>query len=117
MPRQRKSHMLRVTGLPRELSDENLKTVLQEALNENFAEGEGSQINADITIVPSCYESDTQRVALLQFHGAAPQDLRDLDPLEDWQVEMDGNDLSFGYHFFGFTQLYTPEENKPVDAE
>jgi hypothetical protein len=36
-----------------------------EALNNNFADDERSHIKAEITIVPSCYESDTERGLLL----------------------------------------------------
>jgi hypothetical protein len=108
-----------VTGLSRELRDGELKTALQEALNDNFTDDERSQIKTEITIVPSCYESDTQRVALVQFRGEVPRFLHELrvDPLGDWQVEMGDNDINFDCHFFGFTQLYTLDENKPVDAE
>ena len=102
MANQRKSHVFRVSGLSRELPDENLKTALQEALNDNFVGDERSRITAAITIVPSCYESDTQRVALVQFRGGVPQFLRDLDPLGDWQVETGDDDINFNYHFFRF---------------
>ena len=111
--------MFRVTGLSRELPDENLKTALQGALSDNFTDDERSHIKAEITIVPSCYESDTQRVALVQFRGGVPQFLHELrvDPLGDWQVEMGDNDINFDCHFFGFTQLYAPDDNEPVIAE
>ncbi|KAJ5366060.1 hypothetical protein N7541_000001 [Penicillium brevicompactum] len=69
----KKSHVFRVTGLSRELLDEDLKTALHEALNNNFADDERSHIKAEITIVPSCYESDTERAALVQFRGGVPQ--------------------------------------------
>jgi hypothetical protein len=69
MTSQRKSHVFRVTGLSRERPDGDLETALLEAINTNFADNERSQIKSDITIVPSCYESDTQRVALVQFRG------------------------------------------------
>ncbi|CAG7933712.1 unnamed protein product [Penicillium olsonii] len=115
----KKSHVFRVTGLSRELLDEDLKTALHEALNNNFADDERSHIKAEITIVPSCYESDTERAALVQFRGGVPQFLRELrvDPLGDWQVEMGDNDINFDCHFFGFTQLYTSDEKEPVVAD
>ncbi|KAJ5712968.1 uncharacterized protein N7483_010149 [Penicillium malachiteum] len=113
----KKSHVFRVTGLSREQPDGDLETTLQEALNDNFAEDERSHIMAAITIVPSCYESDTQRVALVQFRGGVPEFLHDLNPLGDWQVEMGDDDINFDSHFFGFTQLSALEENKPVDAD
>lgn len=119
MASQRKSHVFRVTGLSRERPDEELETALQEALSDNFTEDERSQIKAEITIVPSCYDIDTQRVALVQFRGGMPDFLSELrvNPLGDWQVEMGDDDINFDCHFFGFTQLYTPDEKEPVVAE
>jgi hypothetical protein len=119
MASQKKSHVFRVTGLSRERLDEELKTALHEALNNNFADDERSHIKAEITIVPSCYESDTERAALVQFRGGVPQFLRELrvDPLGDWQVEMGDDDVNFDCHFFGFTQLYASDEKEPVVAE
>ncbi|KAJ5963046.1 hypothetical protein N7501_007987 [Penicillium viridicatum] len=115
----KRSHVFRVTGLSRKLLDEDLKTALHEALNNNFADDERSHIKAEIMIVPSCYESDTERAALVQFHGGVPQFLRELrvDPLGDWQIEMGDDDVNFDCHFFGFTQLYASDENQPVVAD
>jgi hypothetical protein len=119
MTSQRKSRVFRVTGLSREQPDGDLKTALQGVLDDNFTHDERSQVKAEITIVPSCYESDTQRVALVQFRGGLPQFLRELriNPLGDWQVEMGDDDINFDCHFFGFTQLYAPDENGPVATE
>jgi hypothetical protein len=125
MTSQKKSHVFRVTGLSRELPDGNLKTdgdlrtALQEALDDNFTDDERSQFKAEITIVPSCYESDKERVALMQFRGGVPLFLHELrvNPLENWQVEMGDDDINFDGHFFGFTQLYAPDDNEPVVAE
>jgi len=72
MASQRKSHVFRVTGLSKERPDRNLKTALQEVLDDSFTEDERSQIKTKITIVPSCYKNDTQRVALVQFRGGVP---------------------------------------------
>jgi hypothetical protein len=119
MASDRKSHVFRVTGLSRELPDGDLKATVQEALNDNFTNDERSQIKAEIAIVPSCYESDTQRVALVQFRGGLPQFLRELriNPLGDWQVEMGDDDINFDCLFFGFTQLYATDDKEPVVAE
>jgi len=119
MASQRKSHVFRVTGLSRALPDEELETALQKALNDNFNDDERSYIKAEITVLPSCYESDTQRVALVHFRGGVPEFLGELkvNPLRDWQVEMGDDDINFDCHFFGFTQLYAPDEQEPVIAE
>jgi hypothetical protein len=51
----------------------------------------------------------------VQFRGGVPQFLRELraNPLGDWQVEMGDDDINLDCHFFGFTQLYAPDDNKP----
>jgi hypothetical protein len=111
MTSQKKSHAFRVTGLSRELPDGNLKTdgdlrtTLEEALDDNFTDDEKSQIKDKITIVPSCYESNTERVALMQFRGGVPQFLYELrvKPLGNWQVELGDNNINFDCYFFGFT--------------
>ncbi|KAJ5745111.1 hypothetical protein N7520_010293 [Penicillium odoratum] len=119
MASQKKSHVFRVTGLLREMTDGDLTTTLQEAINDNSTDDEKSHIKVDVSIVPSCYESETQRVALVRFRGGVPQFLHELrvDPLGDWQVEMGDDDLNFDCHFFGFTQLYSPDEKEPVAAD
>ncbi|GAM34005.1 hypothetical protein TCE0_014r01313 [Talaromyces pinophilus] len=119
MASQRKSHVFRVTGLSRDKPDEDLQASLQNALNENFADEERSQSKTEITIVPSCYDSDQERVALVQFRGGVPQFLSELrlNPLGDWQVEIGDGEINFDCHFFGFTQLYSPDEREPVVAD
>ena len=119
MASQKKSYVFRVTGLSRERPDGDLETTLQETIDDNFADDETSHIKAEITIVPSCYESDTERAALVQFRGGVPQFLRELrvNPLGDWQIVMGDDDINFDCHFFGFTQLYASDKNEPVIAE
>ena len=70
-------------------------------------------------IVPSCYDCERERAALVDFRGGVPDFLSELvaNPLGDWQMEMDDTDINFDCHFFGFTQLYTPAPGKPVTAE
>ena len=116
---QKKSHVFRVMGLSRDLPDEDLQTSLQRALNDNIIDEERSQIKTEITIVPSCYDPDGERAALVLFRGGVPQFLSELtlNPLGDWQVEMEDSDISFDCHFFGFTQLYSPGGKEPVVAE
>jgi hypothetical protein len=108
-----------VTDLSRDVPDEDLQASLQEALHDSFTDEERSQIKTEITIVPSCYDPDRERAALVQFRGGVPQFLSELtlNRLGDWQVEMEDGDISFDCHFFGFTQLYSPDGKEPVVAE
>lgn len=58
-------------------------------------------------------------MALVRFRGGWPRFLTELttNPLGDWQIEMGDEDINFDSHFFGFTQLYAPDEKQPVIAE
>jgi hypothetical protein len=110
-----KGPVFRVTGLPASQPDDELTALLKAAIDENLAEEEQSKPAASIAIVPSCYRHD-EKVALVEFHGGAPAFLSELtdNPLGDWQVEMGDTDISFDQHFFGFTQLYTPNASSPT---
>lgn len=57
--------------------------------------------------------------ALVKFIGGTPTFLSHLerDPLGNHQLEMDGDDITFDLHFFGFTQLYQTTQDKPITAE
>jgi hypothetical protein len=101
----RKSTVFRVTGFTRDHLDEALNASLRATIDEHLSNDEKSRIDTDIAIVPSCYESDRERTALVQFRGGVPQFLSELvdNPLGDWQVEMGDTDINFDRHFFGFT--------------
>ncbi|KAF5235111.1 hypothetical protein FAUST_7283 [Fusarium austroamericanum] len=118
MTSKKKGPVFRVTGLPVDRPDEELNVALRTVIDETLSDGEKSQLGFTTTIVPSCY-SDLERVALVEFHGGVPDFLSNLvaNPLGDWQVEMDDDDISFDQHFFGFTQLYTPKSDAPVTAD
>jgi hypothetical protein len=83
--------------------DEVFKATLQAMIDER------SQIEVVTAILPSCYDSDRERIALVQFHGGIRWFLSELmmNPLGDWQVEMGDTDVNFDCHFLGFTKLYT----------
>ena len=122
MASARNSTVFRVTGLPTTESDNVLVTLLNTAINSNMLEEELSGVIKIITVVlPSCYDEEQghERVALVEFRGGVPSFLSELmvNPLGDWQIEMNDTDISFDRHFFGFTQLYTPEPGAPISAE
>ena len=110
MASARNSTVFRVTGLPTTQPDNVLETLLNAAINSNLLEEERSGIIQILTVVlPSCYDEkqEYERVALVEFRGRGPEFLSELmvNPLGDWQVEMDDTDINFDRHFFGFTQL------------
>jgi hypothetical protein len=116
----KKGPIFRVTGLPADQPDDVLKARLRAAIDGNLSEEERSQIVLVMTaIVPSCYDDEREKVALLEFRGGFPNFLSELkaNPLGDWQVEMGDTDINFDWHFFGFTQLYATEPREPVTAE
>ncbi|KAF2185579.1 hypothetical protein K469DRAFT_687903 [Zopfia rhizophila CBS 207.26] len=119
MAARNKGLVFRVTGLPASQPDGELNTTLKATIDDNLLEEEKSKLTVSTAIVPSCYDNEHERVALVEFHGTVPAFLSELaaDPLGDWQVEMGDTDINFDHHFFGFTQLYTPKPDAPVTAD
>jgi hypothetical protein len=117
MAGRKKGPVFRVTGLPASQPDDALDTAIRSAIQDNLTEDE-RELKFGMAIVPSCYD-DEERAALVEFYGGVPAFLSELtdNPLGDWQVEMGDTDISFDQHFFGFTQLYTPEGNRSATAE
>ena len=116
----RNSTVFRVTGLATTQPDDMLEEAMKAAIEGNLLEEERSGIQIITAIVPSCYDEDRERVALVEFRGGVPRFLSGLvaNPLGDWQIEMDDEtDISFDCHFFGFTQLYAPKPDSPTVAE
>ncbi|KAF3074352.1 hypothetical protein CFAM422_003689 [Trichoderma lentiforme] len=113
---RQKNLVFRVTGLPASQTND----ALVDFIRKNLLKGEEqSQSKVTVSIVPSCSNNKQETVALVEFGGRVPDFLSALDanPLEDCQVEMGDVDINFDQHFFGFTQLYTPQADKPVTAD
>ncbi|KAI7759632.1 hypothetical protein LZL87_014155 [Fusarium oxysporum] len=119
MASRKKGPVFRVTGLPASQPDDKLDATLRTVIDSNLSEEEKSQLHIITAIVPSCYNNEQDRVALVESRGGVPDFLSELvaNPLGDWQVEMDDVDISFDQHFFGFTQLYIPMPDAPVTAD
>jgi hypothetical protein len=119
MASRKKGTVFRVTGLSASQPDDALNAALKAAIDDNLSEEERSELGVSTVIVPSCYDHEQERVALVEFHGGVPTFLAELiaNPLGDWQMEMGDTDISFDCYFFGFTQLYTPKPDVPVTAE
>ena len=119
MATKKRPTVFRATGLMTDSPDDALEIALKTAIDDNLSEEEKSDIEVVIAILPSCYENDRERVALVQFRGGIPKFLSELmlNPLGEWQIEMGDTDVNFDCHFFGFTQLYAPTAGEPVTAE
>ncbi|KAL1616637.1 hypothetical protein SLS56_011340 [Neofusicoccum ribis] len=115
---RRNSTVYRVTSLPTEHSDDALKSKLSSTIRRELTREE-SELKVVIDIVPSCYDTEQEKVALFEFQGRIPTFLSELEenPLADWQVKMGKEDISFDRHFFGFTQLYTPKPGESITAD
>ena len=115
-----KGTVFRVTGFRASGPDDEIIEALRTVISENMTNQERSNPNLahDAAIVPSCYNND-EKIALVQFYGGVPTFLAEIvsNPLGDWQVEMGDTDISFDQHFFGFTQLYTPQLGSVTTAE
>ncbi|OAL53552.1 hypothetical protein IQ07DRAFT_502809 [Pyrenochaeta sp. DS3sAY3a] len=115
----KRGFVFRATGLPALRPDDKLKEALKAAIDANLSENERSTITIQADIVPSCYDHDGQSVALVEFGGGVPGFLAALtaDPLANLQMEMEGDDVNFDVHFFGFTQLYRPKADAHITAD
>jgi hypothetical protein len=116
MPVPKKGPILRVTGLSASQPDEELAASLKAVINDDLTEEEKTKIKLKVAIVPSCYDSDEKKVALVECIGGLPAFMPS-DPLDDWQLLMDDTDINLDQHFFGFTQLYAPETDAPITAD
>ena len=111
-----KSTVFRITGLPIGPEDET-RSSLKEGLQQQASSLELKRLG-NITVVPSCYDDQTS-VALLEWKGETPDFLSSLviSPLSSWEIELDGEDISFDRHFLGFTQLYNTASKQPINTE
>ena len=118
MAGRKKGIVFRVRGLPSSGSDDEIIKALKDAIEENVTEDEKSKLITNASIVPSCYHNN-KKTGLVEFCGGVPAFLAELvsNPLGDFQVEMGDTDINFDRHFFGFTQLYTPQSGSPINAE
>lgn len=114
----KKGPVLRVTGLAASRPDDGLAAELKAAIDDKLTDEEKAKVDVKVAIVPFCYNEE-EKVALVECCGGLPAFLSELkaDPLSEWQVEMGDTDVNFDCHFFGFTQLYTPQVGAPVTAE
>lgn len=110
--------VVRVTGLPHDLSKQTAKQELLSLIEAHLEDQEKHDLKWTVQITASCYE-DLGHVALVDFENGLPLFLSNLqsNPLGEWQIEMGDSDLTFDRHFFGFTQLYSLQEGSPVNAE
>ena len=116
----RTSTVFRVTGLPTTSPDNELDTLLKDAIYSELLEAERSGIEIRTVVLHYCNYEEHERVALVDFRGGVPKFLSTLmvDPLRYWQIEMvEDTDINFDRHFFGFTQLYAPQPDVPISAE
>ncbi|CAN9415749.1 unnamed protein product [Alternaria alternata] len=119
MVSRKKGPVFRVTGLSVSQCDDELRTTLEAAIKEELLPEEKPTLGFSTTIVPSCYDNENKRVALVNFHDKVPVFLLELvtNPSEIWQIEMGDTDITFDCHFRGMTQLYTPKLDTPITAD
>ncbi|KAK2596194.1 hypothetical protein QQS21_006399 [Conoideocrella luteorostrata] len=111
--------VVRLTRLSAAKPSDELVDELADMLAGNLSEEEKRYPPPSITIVPSCYDSYREKVALIEFNGGIPRFLSALadNPLCEWQVVFDNTDVSFDQRFFGFTQLYSTTSEAETTAE
>jgi hypothetical protein len=115
----RKSTVFRVTGLSTGQPDDATIALFERTIYDSLSEEERLSNSSVIGLAPSCYEDGGTRVALMEFKNGVPHFLSELivNPLGEWQVEMEDTDITFNRHFFGFTQLYATPPGHAITAE
>jgi hypothetical protein len=69
-----------------------------------------------ITCAPNCYDEQRERIALVGF-SAVPEFLARLmmsEPHATFAIAADPDDITFDRHFFGLTQLCTPQPHSAM---
>ncbi|KAF7502178.1 hypothetical protein GJ744_006774 [Endocarpon pusillum] len=69
MASRMKCPVFRITGLPALQPNDELKATLAAAIDDNLSEDEKPKLRINAAIVPSCYDNEQERVALVEFHG------------------------------------------------
>ncbi|OJD33149.1 inversin o89019 [Diplodia corticola] len=104
-----KSIVFRVRGLTAVDGGDGLQpgSALSSAIKSRLISDEVSQIQTSVAIISSCYDAG-KKVGLVAFRGAVPSFLSTVfkNPLQEIQIEVGEDDVTFDCNFFGFTQLY-----------
>src|SRR2546429_6978890 len=89
------STVFRVTGLPLDKAELDVKSKLFETIRGLLTEDEQHRAGMTITCIPSC-DGDQTSNALLEFKGGNPKFLLQLDrnPLGDWQLVVGDEDIN-----------------------
>jgi hypothetical protein len=116
MSKNSRSTVFRVSGLPLDEAEVNVKAKLLNTINALSTDEERKCIEVLISCIPSCEDDQTQ-CALVDFKWGIPGFLSQLGHLEDFPIVMGENDINFDRHFFGFTQLYATVPEQKVTAE
>jgi hypothetical protein len=115
MASDRKIFVFRVQGLPASQPDAELIESLKATIDSQSPDEQLGQ-SARVSILPSCYDIEQSKVALVEFEARWPEFLSALkeDPLGEEVIEMGKTIVSFDCHFHGFTQLYSPNSDTPI---
>ena len=116
MPKNPRSTVFRVSGLPLDEAEVNVKAKLLDTINALLTDEERQRIEVLISCIPSCEDDQTQS-ALVDFKWGIPEFLSELGILENFPIVMGETDINFDRHFFGFTQLYATVPEHNVTAE
>ncbi len=108
--------VFRVRGLPL-LADDALKAKLRAFIRQQLSLAEN--VPFTITCAPNCYSEQREKIALVEF-SAVPEFLSRLvtsEPHANLAIAAETDDITFDRHFFGLTQLYTPQPDSAISAE
>jgi hypothetical protein len=115
--------VFRVRGLPLK-ADDAVKAHLDTTICNQLLPADNVEVHEKffITCAPNCYDEQREKIELVEFHKVPSflARLMTVEPLGSVTVPAnreDEEEVTFDAHFFGLTQLYTPQPDAPVGAE
>lgn len=115
MATKTRSTIFRVTGIP----DAFEASTLESVINDNVQDEERQATIFTASLLPSCYGNGRSHIGLVEFQNKVPHFLQEVatNHYGEYSVTIDGADVTFDQHFFGFAQLYSTPQEADVTAE
>lgn len=108
-----KLYIFRAVGLPLDATTSDF-----DELQSFLEDGEKLNLVPDAcAIVPSCSIADDSKTGMFGVRLPLPSFLSKDTTGSVWEFSLRGHDIQIDRNFFGFTQLYATEPEKPIIAE
>ena len=112
-----KAITFRIKHVPPNFTLERLTAAFQQLSNTD----EPADLQLSGSLLPSCYASDRNQTAIVQFIPGPPKCLEgvlnDKTGVTEWQIKIDSSVISVDKNFFGFRSLTAPHFRETQQSE